>query len=615
LFQSKYKFVYLLNEHKISQIALSILKFRGIILEEKHFFTGTLNIKNDAEAVHIKAFKKTSELSIKWSKEIVDENSILSSVNSKYGNNTLQLHFAKFLQSNLMYWLLRIYSTKALSDKTESNIILYIRSPNVIEEVKLRNAFPEIKFIFYGSLLNQKTSFLYFLFKEIYLAFIIKVSKLKQSKKLIKNVKKPPSVLTIQEDSIRFDQSIRGHLHWLDFELHNFNNYPVNVISLNHGTSKVIKDTDLLKQKNIHLHSSKILSQNITTALNFKNVKMTIKLLWLEAIRSNFSISTVFIIKSVFLFYKAIKLASVCVNLNVKVYVIREPYFILADAIQLLSNTIGVKTIAYQYSNLGFCSPLMMTSSDLFLTFSTKYYPIFKLENLGPKELKSIGYINEGVEGRLVSRVKKLKGELIKKGVKFTVAYFDESIKEDKYGLISVSEYRDRILKLSRLVANDPSLGVIIKTQFIGNLISKRFSLEAEIMKAIKTGRLVEVFAGEWRNDVYPLEVALASDICINESIGATAGLEAANAGVRCLLLNGYGYKNIHSDVYNKADIIYNSFSAALSAIEQHRQLLNNSKESLLGDWSKIISHFTSTNKIKGISAIRSEVEKALKLA
>ena len=45
------------------------------------------------------------------------------------------------------------------------------------------------------------------------------------------------------------------------------------------------------------------------------------------------------------------------------------------------------------------------------------------------------------------------------------------------------------------------------------------------------------------RNDVYPVQVALAADICINDMAGATAGLEAVDVG-RGAITNGYNYKH-----------------------------------------------------------------------
>ena len=92
------------------------------------------------------------------------------------------------------------------------------------------------------------------------------------------------------------------------------------------------------------------------------------------------------------------------------------------------------------------------------------------------------------------------------------------------------------------------------------------------VEQALDSGRLIDVYSGVFRNDVYPVQVALAADICINDMVGATAGLEAVDVGKRCLLLNGYNYKTLHHEEYQKANVIYKDLSSALHAIDIHRK-------------------------------------------
>ena len=54
----------------------------------------------------------------------------------------------------------------------------------------------------------------------------------------------------------------------------------------------------------------------------------------------------------------------------------------MTDAIQLISNKINVTTFCFQYSDMNFPTPLMMTSSDYLFLFSDSYKKIFfKREN------------------------------------------------------------------------------------------------------------------------------------------------------------------------------------------------------------------------------------------
>ena len=319
--------------------------------------------------------------------------------------------------------------------------------------------------------------------------------------------------------------------------------------------------------------------------------------------------------ETIFLLNRSIDIASACLLLNVKTYLIKESYFHYSDAIQLLSKEIGVKTISYQYSNLGLRSPLMMSSSDVFLTFSRAYNSIFKYNSLGPKQIIPIGYSNQGIEKKLNTRIKKLKSFIKDLNVDFVVTFFDEAnAKSKKWSLIHEDNYKENIKLLSKKVINDEKIAIIVKTQFNQNIISNKFINDPIIIQAIKTGRLIEVFAGDKRNDVYPFEVASCSDICINHKLGATAALESIAINKRCLLIDPYHYKTEHDKIYNKKNIIYPSLSEALDAIDTYRNDCISGISNDLGDWREIKSYFLEETKPYGILAISKEIEKSLKI-
>ena len=69
---------------------------------------------------------------------------------------------------------------------------------------------------------------------------------------------------------------------------------------------------------------------------------------------------------------------------------------------------------------------------------------------------------------------------------------------------------------------------------------------------------------------------------------GATTGLEAVDAGKSAYLLNGYNYKTLHHEQYQKANIVYRDLGSALNAIDIHRKKLANGLKSDLGDWERL---------------------------
>ena len=87
------------------------------------------------------------------------------------------------------------------------------------------------------------------------------------------------------------------------------------------------------------------------------------------------------------------------------------------------------------------------------------------------------------------------------------------------------------------------------------------------------------------RNKFTPSDAAQLSDYCIGNLIGATAGLESALSNKKVLLINPHGFKSEFDSIYKESKIIFPTLDFALEKII--------SKEKNLGDWSKIINHFS----------------------
>ena len=608
IFQYNPSIIYVLEERDKS---ISFLKWvlellgKEIIFEE--FFAGKLSNSLDDESVYIKAFKKTSELSLECSEIAMKKNALLSSLNEEYGRNTIKLHCTKYFQINLFNHVIKIETFKLLRQGRRGAKLL-LNSPSVIDQNTITSFYPTLDISFYNGQLNSVKRFFHLLLKELYLRFKPYLTHKIKNTLIYKELNQ--GVLTIQEDSIRKDQSLRGHLHWADFSKKQ--KYPLHTISLNHGTSKVVEDEAALQENNIFIYRSNVFQEarkRTQLKKELETFNKDIIRLWKSLFDGRSSVDKLLSIKTIFLMYKARDLAQVCKYLNIKTYLIKETYFDYSDAIQLVSKQLDIKTLAYQYSNLGYFSPMMISSSDVFLNFSNSYNDIFKKEGLGPKSLKEMGYTSNGVQGRFQHKAEQLRETLLSKGVQFTIAYFDESNQNNRWGLIHSEEYKQHIVDLAQKVVDDPTMGVLVKTQFNANVIDKKFKDIPIVKQAIDTGRMLDIFAGAKRNDVYPAQVALAADICINDMIGAPAALEAVDAGKRCLLLNGYNYNTLHHEQYQKANIVYRDLGSALNAIDTHRKKLANGLKCDCGDWGKIKSYFLSDLQKSRINTIKEEVD------
>ena len=511
---------------------------------------------------------------------------------------------------------LRIYTVKSLENSKNFN--LYLKAPNFIDKKYISDFFPEINFIFYNSYVNQKFSFLIEIAKDLFTKYkYYFINLFCKNYTEYKNGDKHGSLVSIQEESIRIDQSIRNQFHWTDLS-ESKRKYPIHVISLNNKASPIKENIDELSKNKIYVNQSGIFSYALKKQKSNPHINQLrgrVTELFFEILKNGFDIKSQYLAKAIFLINRSIEIASTCLLLNAKIYLIKESYFHYSDAIQLLSKKIGVKTITYQYSNLGMKSPLMMSFSDVFLTFSSSYNTLFKHGSFGPKIIKPIGYVNDLIKYKIEKKIKKLKKIISKLNVEFVISFFDEANENSKWLLIHQEDYWDNIKLLAKKIIHDKKLAVIIKTQFNKNRISKIFINEPLINEAMKTGRLIEIFEGGARNDVYPLEAASCADICINHKIGATAALESISINKRCLLINPYNYKTIHDEIYNKKNILFSTLEEAIDAIDDYRQDNKSAIKNDLGDWSEIKSYFLEEIELKGIDAINKEVEESLRIS
>ena len=92
--------------------------------------------------------------------------------------------------------------------------------------------------------------------------------------------------------------------------------------------------------------------------------------------------------------------------------------------------------------------------------------------------------------------------------------------------------------------------------------------------------------------------------------IGATAGLEAALTGKRCILLNIYNMRGENIEIFKQADILYDNMDSALNAIFSFRE--GNPKYKNLGYWSPIINLYDPYRDGKAVVRMRKSLENIL---
>ena len=595
-----------------------IMQRLGFRIEEARFFAGHLR-KPDGEVIYSAAANVSKELAFKVSESILLRSKCLEQLNRKWGRNTILKHIASSLQMPVMKIAMQFMAADTLSKKeTDNTAFLIVKRYAAFDSDLLRVHAPNLQVLFYRTLFNaslkrNRLSVLILLFyrklremKWLFESFIRRESNIRSHLKTSE-----PSLLVLQEDDLSLDRSYRTQPHWLFAE---DGKPPFQTIVLKTGSvARLSVDAEVLKslgispisEKDLYLLSRQFRHSNPVHHLILKDIwKCVITSFW----GSSVEIETLFEITM--LLYNANLLATFCERYNVKAFMTCENYMEHADAMILIASSLNIFTLSYQYSNMSKAGPIMMTTADLMLTFSPLYHHRWTYNGIGPGKFADIGYLYDTSFKYVRSRAYERKRALEKAGAQFVICYFDENVQTDKYGLVSEDDHYSEILMLMKLVLDDPSVGLIIKTQFQWNSPTKYTGLTSTRAAVNATGRYVELSYGIHRNIVFPAEAALSADISIGHSIGATAPLEAALSGARCILLNPYGIKNDNDILYAKSNIVYPSITSALSAINSFRS--GNRDCANLGGWSPIIDQFDSFRDERASYRLRNFLEEAV---
>ena len=574
-----------------------ILRIRGISIEEKSFFAGDL-YNGQQKSLCLLALKITDKLAFKIADTSINQSETLDYLNKNFGNNTVRLSIAKNYKTKLNYWIIRGLTAKNLDNSETDLTELYIRDPIILKNENFQKIIDKLTFNFYNYRI-KKLVFLKFFFLD---TIKILIKEILNKLTILKNIPYKlnlNSILSMQEESIRIDQSLRNQFSWCDInqENKNFNSF----VLLNNFFPNATKiDIQELGYKKKY-----ILSQQIFRSAKKKYKKHLVRKLIkkekrkiLKALFKAEDVSQKYLFLHIInLLRYSDSLACLCLLLKTKVYLIKESQYISSDAIQMVSSFINVKTICIQFSNVARLNPILMSTCDIFLIFSDNYKKLLKTKNIKPKKFIQTGYPINGIQNKLTDRVNKIRDDLNKENVSFIIGFFDESVSEEnnKWGLIHPKKHLNDIHKLAKAVIEDNSLSVIVKNQFVSNDLNRIFPQDDLIRKAKETKRFINLSEGSHRNDIYPMQIALISDFCINYKFGATAGIESAITGTRTVLLDKFNYDTAHDKVYSKANVIYNDIDKLIKDIYQYRARKDKFKD--IGDWSSIIEYFDPFTK------------------
>jgi hypothetical protein len=590
---------------------VNLLKLLGFNVKEAVFFAGHLKSKN-GQSVYLTSNEFARKIAVEGAKEILVTNRLFYQLNEFFDRNTLQLNLTKQLIWYSKYWSDRISVSEALADGSPYQVC--IKCPDRLNPKVISDSFVGTEILYYAptwiSLIDHLKKYIV-LWLELVRLFLYPFNGKRKTEVQVKQNSDKPAVLLLQEDTIRSDTSLRGQPHWFDFEI-NENNYKTYILKSSIYNEELSVETKTQLSRNdislFEVASFKDAFSNMKNHESLKEIKEYRTKLLFSLFSSKEFKDKYFAIRIALFLKQAQFMGAISLWLNVRVFLFRESYIPLTDAIQIVSKRLNLRTIAYQYSNLGTPSPIMMNTADLMLVFSKQFNKVFSDLYFAPGLMVENGYIYDGLPDIIKERALKSRNTLLSKGVEFIICYFDESVQHDKWGLINKDDHLGELHSLAEAVLNDPTIGIVIKSQFFINSPSKLYPVDELISSAMSTGRFIELQIGSWRNDIFPAEAALISDIVIGHKFGATASLEAATVGVRSVMLDSYGTKTLWDQFYDHELITFPTMELLMAAINKFR--LKNNGYQKLGDWSDFLDHLTRRDDKNSVKRLRNIVKK-----
>jgi hypothetical protein len=582
-----------------------LLKGKGINVVEATFFAGHLKT-GDGESVPLAARRVAGQIALVAAKEIVQSDPNLDSLNEAYGRNTLRLFIAKQLHPHIEYWTFRTLVAQALCASVRAEV--WLKEPTWFDGRLIGEAFPGVDLRFYPTSGFRPVNLAISWIRDVARDIIVTLGLGRRNRYFKPAKTQNPSVLTHQEDSIRADRSLRGQPHWVDVS-QTTEIFDIYVVVLQAAKFFIATDESQSSRAGVTILQTSAFRSALHAMRNDKilqRVRRDRRTAMLAVFQARGFSNKYFLLRVASLLRKAEQMGALALWLNARLFLISETYNSFADAMQLVAPDLNVTTIAYQYSNMAFVSPLMMSTADKFLIFSDMYKALYKTDGIAPQQFLPTGYLYDGVANLVREKARKHREALSRAGAKFIVCYFDESVQHDRWGFVSKDDHLAEHHALANTVLTDSTFGVVVKSQFIFNSPSRLYPKDDIIRAAKATGRYLELMEGVHRNDIYPTEAALVADLCISHKFGATAALESAIAGVRTVLLDTYGTKTLWDHVYSQADIEYENMDSLIGAIIRYRA--GNVAERTLGDWTPILQYFDPYLDGKAVERLRREI-------
>lgn len=198
------------------------------------------------------------------------------------------------------------------------------------------------------------------------------------------------------------------------------------------------------------------------------------------------------------------------------------------------------------------------------------------------------GYLGDHRFAALRAEAQHVRQQLHQRGVKHILAYSDENSHADERWSFGHGMTRENYAFLLERVLEEPWLAVLMKPK-IPSTLRQRLGPVAELLeRAEATGRCLVYEGGALHGSCPPAAAALAADVMVHGHLcAATAGVEAALAGVPTLMLDREGWSVSPLYRLGVGRVVFTEWPALWKACREHWERPGGVPG--FGDWSPML--------------------------
>jgi len=274
---------------------------------------------------------------------------------------------------------------------------------------------------------------------------------------------------------------------------------------------------------------------------------------------------------------------------NVRLYVTWYKYSAIHCAIADALQRLGGITAIYQRSFAEFPSPGAVVAADVVFGFSQEGAGIERRQYSVIPYYVVTGYIGDHRFPLLREQARVIRNKIQQNGASHVLAFFDEISLDDSRWFAGHESVQEDYLFLLEKVLSEPWFGLVLKPKTPSTLRRRLGDVADLLRRAEETGRCFTWEEGVLQGSYPPAVAALASDVAVHGHLyAATAGVEAALAGVPTLLMDREGWPVSKLYELGQGRVVFTAWQDMWAACKDHWNAPTGMPG--FGDWSPMFN-------------------------